>query len=64
MAILARNYNAKIVKNAGDALIFYFPETSDSHNEVAFKNVLELMQSYIQRTYLQSAIESAQIMVR
>ncbi len=43
MAILARNYNAKIVKNAGDALIFYFPETSDSHNEVAFKNVLECL---------------------
>ncbi len=41
MAILARNYNAKIVKNAGDALIFYFPETSDSSNETAFKNMLE-----------------------
>jgi two-component system, OmpR family, response regulator ChvI len=43
MAILARNYNAKIVKNAGDALIFYFPETSDSTNEVAFKNVIECL---------------------
>jgi CheY-like chemotaxis protein len=41
MAILTRNYNAKIIKNAGDALIFYFPETSDSGNETAFKNVLE-----------------------
>jgi two-component system, OmpR family, response regulator ChvI len=43
MAILAKNYGAKIVKNAGDALIFYFPQTSDSHNEVAFKNVLECL---------------------
>src|ERR687895_2012918 len=41
MAVLAKNYGAKIVKNAGDALIFYFPETSDSSNEVAFKNTLE-----------------------
>src|ERR687898_3627853 len=41
MAIVVKNYDAKIVKNAGDALIFYFPETSDSSNEVAFKNTLE-----------------------
>jgi two-component system response regulator ChvI len=41
MAILAKNYDAKIVKNAGDALIFYFPETSDSSDEVAFKDTLE-----------------------
>lgn len=47
MAILARNYNAKIVKNAGDALIFYFPETSDYGNEVAFKDVLECITTII-----------------
>ena len=41
IAILTRNYNAKIIKNAGDSLIFYFPETSDSDNDTAFKNVLE-----------------------
>jgi two-component system, OmpR family, response regulator ChvI len=41
IAILAKNYNANVVKNAGDALIFYFPETSDINNEIAFKNVLE-----------------------
>jgi two-component system, OmpR family, response regulator ChvI len=39
-AAIARNYGAKIVKNVGDCLIFYFPETSD-HNEYSFKNVLE-----------------------
>jgi CheY-like chemotaxis protein/class 3 adenylate cyclase len=41
MAILARNHGAKIIKNAGDGLIFYFPETSDSRKEGAFKNMLE-----------------------
>jgi class 3 adenylate cyclase len=28
MAIIARNFGAKIIKNAGDCLIFYFPQTS------------------------------------
>jgi two-component system, OmpR family, response regulator ChvI len=41
MAVLAKNYGAKIIKNAGDALIFYFPEISDSSNEVALKDMLE-----------------------
>ena len=41
MAALAKNYNAKIIKNAGDALIFYFPEASDSGNGAVFKDVLE-----------------------
>jgi two-component system, OmpR family, response regulator ChvI len=47
MAILARNYGAKIIKNAGDALIFYFPETSDSSNEGAFKEILECFTTMI-----------------
>src|ERR671923_1284493 len=41
MAVLAKNYNAKIVKNAGDALIFYFPETSDPINEPVFNRAFE-----------------------
>src|SRR5687768_18511533 len=41
MAILAKNYGAKIVKNAGDALIFYFPESSDPANETVFKDAFE-----------------------
>jgi two-component system, OmpR family, response regulator ChvI len=47
MAILARNYNAKIIKNAGDALIFYFPQTSDPSNEAAFKDILECFTTMI-----------------
>jgi CheY-like chemotaxis protein/class 3 adenylate cyclase len=41
IAAIARNYRAKIIKNAGDCLIFYFPETSDSSNKSAFRDVLE-----------------------
>jgi CheY-like chemotaxis protein len=41
MAVLLRTYGGKIVKNAGDALIFYFPDSSDPANEAAFKDILE-----------------------
>jgi CheY-like chemotaxis protein/class 3 adenylate cyclase len=47
MAIMAKNYGAKIVKNAGDALIFYFPDSSDPANEVAFKDILECFTTMI-----------------
>ena len=47
MAILARSHNAKIIKNIGDALIFYFPKTSDSSNEAAFKDILECFTTMI-----------------
>ena len=47
MAILAKNYGAKIVKNAGDALIFYFPDSSDPSNEAAFKDILECFTTMI-----------------
>jgi two-component system response regulator ChvI len=47
MAILAKNYGAKIVKSAGDALIFYFTETSYSSNETAFKDILECFTTMI-----------------
>ena len=41
MATLARNYEAKIIKNAGDSLIYYFPKTADSTNKAAFMDVIE-----------------------
>jgi CheY-like chemotaxis protein len=47
MAVLAKNYGAKIIKSAGDALIFYFPETSDSSNQAAFKDILECFTTMI-----------------
>jgi CheY-like chemotaxis protein/class 3 adenylate cyclase len=47
MAVLAKNYGAKIVKSAGDALIFYFPDSSDPINEAAFKDILECFTTMI-----------------
>ncbi|MDQ3853435.1 MAG: response regulator [Thermoproteota archaeon] len=47
MAVLAKNYGAKIIKNAGDALIFYFPDSSDPSNELAFKDILECFTTMI-----------------
>lgn len=41
MAIIIRNFGAKIIKNAGDCLIYYFPRTSDPNNKIAFKDVIE-----------------------
>src|SRR6266511_2527766 len=47
MAVLAKNYGAKIVKNAGDALIFYFPETADPANEQVFNEMFECFTTMI-----------------
>ncbi len=40
IALIARNFGAKIVKNAGDALIFYF-DNVDPKETMKFKNVLD-----------------------
>lgn len=37
---IAEHFGGKIIKNAGDALIIYFPKTIDSSNHDAFKEVL------------------------
>jgi two-component system response regulator ChvI len=41
MAAIARNFNAKIIKNTGTSILYYFPKTSDSSNISAFKDVIE-----------------------
>ena len=41
MAEIARNFGARIVKNVGDCLIFYYPKTCDSSSKSAFYDVLE-----------------------
>jgi class 3 adenylate cyclase len=41
MAALAKNFGANVIKNIGDALLFYFPNTSNTENITAFKEVLE-----------------------
>jgi class 3 adenylate cyclase len=41
IALIAKNFGARIVKNAGDALIFYFDDVTDSKNALKFKRVLD-----------------------
>ena len=42
MAAIARNFGANIIKNTGDSLIYYFPKTADSSNNMStFKSVFE-----------------------
>jgi two-component system response regulator ChvI len=41
MSTIAKNFGAEIIKNIGDALVFYYPLTSDHGNRDAFKDVLE-----------------------
>ena len=41
MAAIARESEAKIIKNVGDCLIFCYPRTSDPSNKSAFNDVLE-----------------------
>jgi CheY-like chemotaxis protein/class 3 adenylate cyclase len=41
MAAIARNFDAKIIKNTGTSLVYYFPKTSNSHTLSAFKDVIE-----------------------
>jgi two-component system, OmpR family, response regulator ChvI len=41
LSAIAKNFNAKTIKVTSDGLIFYFPETYDSNNKSAFKDVIE-----------------------
>jgi two-component system, OmpR family, response regulator ChvI len=41
MAAIARNFDAKIIKNTGTSSIHYFPKTSNPRNLAVFKDVIE-----------------------
>ncbi|MBI3639340.1 MAG: adenylate/guanylate cyclase domain-containing protein [Thaumarchaeota archaeon] len=41
MADIVRDFGAKVLKNIGDSLLYYFPETSFTDKKTAFRNVLE-----------------------
>jgi two-component system, OmpR family, response regulator ChvI len=41
MAAIARNFGAKIIKNTGTSLVYFFPKTSDSAHKSAFIDVIE-----------------------
>jgi class 3 adenylate cyclase/ActR/RegA family two-component response regulator len=38
---IARKFGGRVIKHVGDALIIYFPETSDPTNRAAFKSTLD-----------------------
>ena len=40
MASVAKDFDAKIIKNVGDGLICYFPKTSDRKDDSAFQDVI------------------------
>ena len=41
MATIVEEFGAKVVKNLGDSILYYFPETSDDFNEHTFAAPLE-----------------------
>ena len=41
MAAIARNFDAKVIKNTGTSLVYCFPKTSNSYTLSAFKDVIE-----------------------
>ncbi len=38
---ILKSYGGKVIKNIGDSLLVYFPKTSDSKNEQAFREAIE-----------------------
>lgn len=43
LAVIARNFGAKIVKNVGDSLIIYFPDSLDSTNKDTWSDILDCL---------------------
>jgi len=41
ISIIVHKFAGKIIKNTGDGIVCYFPETSDYNNRSAFRNVIE-----------------------
>ncbi|MDE1763768.1 MAG: response regulator [Thaumarchaeota archaeon] len=41
MALIVRNFDGTVIKNVGDSLLFYFPDTSNSDSKGIFKKVFE-----------------------
>ncbi|MFL6397670.1 MAG: response regulator [Nitrososphaeraceae archaeon] len=41
MATIARNFDAKVIKNTGTSVVYYFPKTSNSYSLSAFRDVIE-----------------------
>jgi two-component system, OmpR family, response regulator ChvI len=41
MSSIIKKNNGRVIKNSGDGLLYYFPKTVDSKNELAFQDVLD-----------------------
>jgi class 3 adenylate cyclase len=41
ISAIAKSFDAKIIKNVGDGLVWYFPRTTNSTDESAFKDAIE-----------------------
>jgi class 3 adenylate cyclase len=62
MAAVAKNFGAKVIKNIGDALLFYFPTTSDQGNQTAFKEVMECCTAIIiARDFINAKLNSEEL---
>jgi CheY-like chemotaxis protein len=43
LAAISRNFGAKIMKNVGDSLVIYFPESLDSTNKETWSDILDCL---------------------
>lgn len=41
MSSIIKNYDGKVIKNSGDSLLYYFPNTANIEDELAFQLVIE-----------------------
>jgi len=41
MSSIIKKHNGRVIKNSGDGLLYYFPKTLDSKDELAFQDVLD-----------------------
>lgn len=48
MAMIAKEFGGKVVKNVGDSLLYYFPYTSDSSDKHSFVDPLECSMAMIE----------------
>jgi len=48
MAMIAKEFGGKVVKNIGDSLLYYFPQTSDNSDKHSFVDPLECSMAMIE----------------
>lgn len=52
MAVIAQEFDAVIVKNIGDSLLYYFPKTEDDVNQDAIRKTLECSMTMIESHHM------------